>query len=146
MNKFIATGRLVTDPEIRYTKGSQPMAVASYRLAIDRKFKREGDQQTADFINCIAFAKAAEFAEKYLHKGMKIAIVAHVQTGSYKGNDGKMVYTTDFVIEEQEFCESKTTGETKPQYSQTKPAPSNAVADGWVNVHDSIEDEGLPFN
>ena len=144
MNKFIATGRLTTDPEIRYTKGNQPMAVASYRLAIDRKFKREGDQQTADFINCIAFAKAAEFAEKYLHKGMKIAIVARVQTGSYKGNDGKMVYTTDFVIEEQEFCESK--GSQTQSNEQNKPAPSNAIADGFLTIPDDCSDEGLPFN
>ena len=109
MNKFIATGRLTTDPEIRYTQGNKPMAVARYRLAIDRRFKREGDQQTADFIHCVAFGLAGEFAEKYLKKGMKIAIVARVQTGSYKGNDGKMVYTTDFVIEEQEFADSKGT-------------------------------------
>lgn len=140
MNKFIATGRLTTDPEIRYTQGNKPMAVARYRLAIDRRFKREGDQQTADFINCVAFGLAGEFAEKYLKKGMKIAIVARVQTGSYKGNDGKMVYTTDFVIEEQEFCESKGSNE------QSKITPSKAVADGWVNIPDGIDDEGLPFN
>lgn len=145
MNKFIATGRLTTDPEIRYTQGNKPMAVARYRLAIDRRFKREGDQQTADFINCVAFGLAGEFAEKYLKKGMKIAIVARVQTGSYKGNDGKMVYTTDFVIEEQEFCESKTTSETKSQYSQTNPAPSNAVADQFMQIPDD-DLEGLPFN
>ena len=143
MNKFLATGRLVNDPEIRYTKGSQPMAVASYRLAIDRKFKREGDQQTADFINCVCFKKSAEFAEKYLKKGMKIAIVAQVQTGSYKGNDGKMVYTTDFVIEEQEFCESKgASGNNQPQ---NRPAPSNAIADQFMQIPDD-DMGGLPFN
>lgn len=144
MNKFIATGRLVTDPEIRYTKGSQPMAVASYRLAIDRKFKREGDQQTADFINCIAFAKAAEFAEKYLKKGMKIAIVARVQTGSYKGNDGKMVYTTDFVIEEQEFCESKGS-QTQNNEQNVIPKSKSIAYDSFMQIPDD-DLEGLPFN
>lgn len=144
MQKFIATGRLVNDPEVRYTKGGQPMAVASYRLAIDRKFKREGDQQTADFINCIAFAKAAEFAEKYLHKGMKIAIVARVQTGSYKGNDGKMVYTTDFVIEEQEFCESK--GSQTQSNQQNVVPKSEVTVNGFLTIPDDCSDEGLPFN
>ena len=141
MNKFIGTGRLVSDPEVRYTQGTQPTAVAKYRLAIDRKIKKEGEQ-TADFINCVCFGKAGEFAEKYLRKGMKIAIVAKVQTGSYKGNDGKMVYTTDFVIEEQEFCESKNT-QQKPEPA---PAMPYGVNDGWVNIPDGIQDEGLPFN
>lgn len=145
MNKFIATGRLVNDPEVRYSQGAQPMAVARYRLAIDRKIKRDGDQQTADFINCVAFGKAGEFAEKYLRKGIKIAIVARVQTGSYKGKDGNMVYTTDFVIEEQEFCESKgASGNNQPQ-SRPQPTPSS-VGDEFMNIPDDIGDEGLPFS
>lgn len=138
MNKFIGTGRLVSDPEVRYTQGTQPTAVAKYRLAIDRKIKKEGEQ-SADFINCVCFGKAGEFAEKYLRKGMKIAIVARVQSGSYKDKSGNTVYTTDFLIEEQEFCDSKNT-QPKPQ-----PAPSNAVADQFMYVPDD-DMGGLPFN
>lgn len=141
MNKFIAVGRLTHDPEVRYTQGTQPTAVAKYRLAIDRKVKKEGEQ-SADFVSCVAFGKSAEFVEKYLRRGMKIAIVARVQTGSYKDKNGNTVYTTDFVIEEQEFCESKNT-QPKPQPA---PAMTCGVNDGWVNIPDGVDDEGLPFN
>ena len=135
MNKVIESGRLTKDAEIAYTQGNN-MAVARFTLAVDRKFKQEG-QPTADFINCIAFGKLGEFAEKYLHKGTKIAVTGRIQTGSYKNKDGNTVYTTDVVVEEQEFCESKSQSNSQPQ-----PAPSNS--DGFMNIPDGVEDE-LPF-
>ena len=137
MNKVIEIGRLTRDPEIRYSQGANTTCVARYTLAVDRKFKQEG-QPTADFINCIAFGKLGEFAEKYLHKGVKIAVVGRIQTGSYKNKDGNTVYTTDVVVEEQEFYESKSQSNSHP-----RPAPSNS--DGFMSIPDGIED-GLPFN
>ena len=137
MNKVIEIGRLVKDPEIRYSQGANATCVARYTLAVDRKFKQEG-QPNADFINCIAFGKLGEFAEKYLHKGTKIAVVGRIQTGSYKNKDGNTVYTTDVVVEEQEFCESKSQSNSQPQ-----PAPSND--NSWMNIPDGVEDS-LPFN
>lgn len=108
MNKVILMGRLTDEPDFRYPQNDEDFAVARYTLAIDRKHKRDGDTQTADFIRCVAFGKAAEFADKYLHKGTKIAIVGRLQTGSYTNKDGQKVYTTDVVIEEQKFAEKKT--------------------------------------
>ena len=108
MNKVILMGRLTDEPDFRYPQNDEDFAVARYTLAIDRKRKRDGDTQTADFIRCVAFGKAAEFADKYLHKGTKIAIVGRLQTGSYTNKDGQKVYTTDVVIEGQEFAEKKT--------------------------------------
>ena len=137
MNKVILIGRVVRDAEIRYSQGASSTCIARYTLAVDRKFKQEG-QPTADFINCIAFGKLGEFAEKYLHKGIKIAVTGRIQTGSYKNKDGNTVYTTDVVIEEQEFCESKSQSNSQPQ-----PAPSND--NSWMNIPDGIEDS-LPFN
>ena len=137
MNKVIEIGRLTKDPEIRYSQGANTTCVARYTLAVDRKFKQEG-QPTADFINCIAFGKLGEFAEKYLHKGVKIAVTGRIQTGSYTNKDGQKVYTTDVVVEEQEFCESKSQSNSQPQ-----PTPSND--DSWMNIPDGIEDS-LPFN
>ena len=133
MNKVIEIGRLVREPEIRYSQGTNTTCIARYTLAVDRKFKQEG-QPTADFIKCIAFGKLGEFAEKYLHKGIKIAVTGRIQTGSYKNKDGNTVYTTDVVVEEQEFCESKS------QNIQQKSASS----DGFINIPDGIESE-LPF-
>ena len=138
MNKVILIGRVVRDAEIRYSQGENTTCIARYTLAVDRKFKQEG-QPTADFINCIAFGKLGEFAEKYLHKGTKIAVVGRIQTGSYKNKDGNTVYTTDVVVEEQEFCESKSQSNSQPQ-----PTPSNS--DGFMSIPDGLEDEGLPFN
>ena len=106
MNKVILMGRLTRDPDIRYSTGESATAVARYTLAVDRRFRREGDQ-TADFIGCVAFGRNAEFAEKYLHQGTKIVAVGRIQTGSYTNRDGQKVYTTDVVVEEQEFAESK---------------------------------------
>lgn len=139
MNKVILMGRLVRDPEVRYSQGANPTAIARYSLAVDRKFKQEG-QPTADFINCIAFGKLGEFAEKYLHKGVKIAVTGRIQTGSYKNKDGQKVYTTDVVVEEQEFCESKSN-----QQSQNNDRPQDS-SDGFMSIPDNLEDEGLPFN
>ena len=110
MNKFIGIGRLVKDPDVRYSQGDSPMAIARYRLAINRITQRE-NEQSADFIPCICFGKNAEFAEKYLRKGVKISIIAHVQTGSYTNKEGQNVFTLDFVIENQEFVENKSTNE-----------------------------------
>ena len=137
MNRVIMIGRLVKEHDIRYSQGAPATCVARYTLAVDRKFKQEG-QPTADFINCIAFGKLGEFAEKYLHKGVKIAVTGRIQTGSYKNKDGNTVYTTDVVVEEQEFCESKSQSN-----SQSQPAPSND--NSWMDIPDGIEDS-LPFN
>ena len=137
MNKVIEIGRLTKDPDIRYSQGANTTCVARYTLAVDRKFKQEG-QPNADFINCIAFGKLGEFAEKYLHKGIKIAVTGRIQTGSYKNKDGNTVYTTDVVVEEQEFCESKSQSNSQPQ-----PAPSND--NSWINIPYGVEDS-LPFN
>ena len=137
MNKVIEIGRLVREPEIRYSQGANTTCIARYTLAVDRKFKQEG-QPNADFINCIAFGKLGDFAEKYLHKGVKIAVTGRIQTGSYKNKDGNTVYTTDVVVEEQEFCESKSQSNSQPQ-----PAQSND--DSWMNIPDGVEDS-LPFN
>ena len=137
MNKVIEIGRLVREPEIRYSQGASSTCIARYTLAVDRKFKQEG-QPTADFINCIAFGKLGEFAEKYLHKGVKIAVTGRIQTGSYTNKDGQKVYTTDVVVEEQEFCESKSQSNSQPQA-----ALSND--NSWMNIPDGVEDS-LPFN
>lgn len=130
MNKVIIIGRLTREPEVRHTQSNEPMAIARYTLAVDRKYKKEGEQ-TADFINCVAFGKAAEFAEKYLKQGTKIAIEGRIQTGSYTNKDGQKVYTTDVVVEAQEFAESK----------NSKPATSG---DEFMKV-DEDDMEGLPF-
>ena len=149
MNKVILMGRLTRDPEIRYSQGEQSTAVARYTLAVDRRFSRNNgqDQQTADFIGCVAFGRSAEFAEKYFRKGLKIVITGRIQTGSYTNRDGQKVYTTDVVVEDQEFAESKnankknTGGGFAPM---DRPSPS-AAGDGFMNIPDGIDEE-LPFN
>lgn len=112
MNKVILMGRLTRDPDVRYSAGENSTAVARYTLAVDRRFRRDGDSATADFIGCVAFGRQAEFAEKYLRQGTKIAITGRIQTGSYTNREGQKVYTTDVVVEEQEFAESKMQVET----------------------------------
>lgn len=134
MNKVILMGRLVSDPEVRYSQGENSMAIARYTLAVDRRFKRDGEP-TADFINCVAFGKNGEFAEKYLRKGVKIVVSGRIQTGSYTNKDGQKVYTTDVMVEESEFCESKTADQ-----QTNKPATPD-----FVSILDGVED-GLPFN
>ena len=131
MNKVILMGRLTRDPEVR----TGEMTVARYSLAVDRRFKREGEP-TADFINCVAFGKAGEFAEKYLKKGTKIAVTGRIQTGSYTNKDGVKINTTDIIIEEQEFAESK----------NSSAAQTSNSGDGFMNIPDSVDSEELPFN
>ena len=151
MNRVILMGRLTRDPDVRYSQGGEgSMAVARYTLAVDRRRTRgneSGNEQTADFISCVAFARSAEFAEKYLHQGTKIVVTGRIQTGSYTNKDGQRVYTTDVVVEEQEFAESKSaaSGETAA-YTPSRPEPSAAAGDGFMNIPDGVEDEGLPFN
>lgn len=144
MNKVILMGRLTKDPEIRYSQGEKSTAVARFTLAVDRKFKQEG-QPNADFINCIAFGKLGEFAEKYLHKGTKIVVVGRIQTGSYTNKDGQKVYTTDVVVEEQEFAESKNASGSNNGGGNVGPVQNNGAGDGFMNIPDGIESE-LPFN
>ena len=140
MNHTYYIGRLTADPEIRYTKGDNSICIARYTLAVDRKYKKEGEQ-TADFIRCVAFGKQGEFAEKYLKKGTKIAVSGRTQTGSYKDNDGKTVYTNDNVVEEHEFCESKGNG----TQSNKARAKEEASMDGFMDIPDGIDDAELPF-
>lgn len=145
MNKTILLGRLVRDPEVRYTQGDKPTAVAQWTLAVDRKFKREGEPD-ADFISCKAFGKTAEFAEKYFKKGTKIALEGRIQTGSYTNKEGQKVYTTEVMLEEVEFAESKGSGNGDSGNSgSSRPEPSSAVGDGFMNIPDGIDEE-LPFN
>ena len=149
MNKVILMGRLTRDPEVRYSAGDNAMAIARYSLAVDRRRRANGgaDEQTADFINCVSFGKTAEFAEKYLRKGTKMLVTGRIQTGSYTNKDGVKVYTTDVVVEEQEFAESKGTGEANRGSFQAAPAPAPAfdAGDGFMNIPDGIDEE-LPFN
>lgn len=147
MNKVILMGRLTRDPEVRYSQGEQATAIARYTLAVDRRGRRDGDQQTADFINCVAFGRLGEFAEKYLRKGTKIAITGRIQTGSYTKPDGTKVYTTDVVVEESEFAESKSASDNHASSFTPidRPVPSSAAGDGFMNIPDGIDEE-LPFN
>ena len=172
MNKVILMGRLTRDPEVRYSQGERSMAIARYTLAVDRRGRRsqDGDQgQTADFINIVAFDRAGEFAEKYFRQGMRVLVTGRIQTGSYVNKDGQKVYTTDIIVEDQEFADSKNQGGdngfggssygnssfgggnsyggNRGGYQQgTRPAPSSAIGDGFMNIPDGVEDEGLPFN
>ncbi|MCQ2500668.1 MAG: single-stranded DNA-binding protein [Lachnospiraceae bacterium] len=166
MNKVILMGRLTREPDVRYSAGENATAVARYTLAVDRRFARRdgGNEQTADFIGCVAFGRQAEFAEKYLHQGTKIAITGRIQTGSYTNREGQRVYTTDVVVEEQEFAESKNASADNGNYGggnfgggnygggsyqrQSSPAPApapSASPDGFMNIPDGIDEE-LPFN
>lgn len=146
MNKWTGIGRLTRDPEIRYTnsQSGEQMCIARYTLAVERRFakKNGGDnQQTADFISCVAFGKIGEFAEKYLKQGTKIAVIGRIQTGSYTNKDGQKVYTTDVVVEECEFAESKG---TTSQPTNTQPEPQKASDDVFMNIPEGLENE-LPF-
>ncbi len=151
MNKVILMGRLTRDPEIRYSAGDNSLAIARYTLAVDRRFKRDGEA-TADFISCVAFGKSAEFAERYFHQGIKIAISGRIQTGSYTNREGQKVYTTEVVVEDQEFAESKNasassnfgTASRGASEPAANPTPSAASADGFMNIPDGIDEE-LPF-
>lgn len=135
-------GRLTRDPEVRYSAGDKPQAVARFTLAVDRRFRRE-NEDTADFINCVAFGRNGEFVEKYFRQGMRVIISGHIQTGSYTNRDGQKVYTTDVVVEEQEFAESKKDGSANPSVNR---AGNQSVADqnGFMNVPVGIDEE-VPF-
>lgn len=156
MNRVILMGRLTRDPELRYSQGERAMAIARYTLAVDRRGRRnqDGNEQTADFINCVAFDRQGEFAEKYFRQGMRVLISGRIQTGSYINRDGQKVYTTDIIVDDQEFADSKGAaadmsgyggGYQQPAQPQ-RPAPSSAIGDGFMNIPDGVEDEGLPFN
>ena len=149
MNKVILMGRLTRDPEVRYSQGANSMAIARYTLAVDRRFRRDGEA-TADFINCVAFGKQAEHAERYYRQGLRVTICGRIQTGSYTNRDGVKVYTTEVVVEEQEFAESKASSEANMGgYRAAAPAPAPApvsdAGDGFMNNPDGIDEE-LPFN
>ena len=160
MNRVILMGRLTREPDIRYSQGENQMAIARYTLAVDRRMRRSQDggqdQQTADFIGCVAFGRSAEFAEKYLHQGTKIVVEGRIQTGSYTNKEGQKVYTTDVVVENQEFAESKnasagnggnySANRSYGQQSHGGQQSSAAIGDGFMNIPDGVEDEGLPFN
>ena len=141
MNKWIGMGRLTRDPEIRYTQGNDPMCVARYTLAVDRRVKKDG-QDNADFIPCVAFGKGGEFVEKYCKKGTKLAVSGRIQTGSYTNRDGQKVYTTEIVVEEQEFAESKA---AQSGQQNTQPAKEEEGMDGFMNIPDGLDDTELPF-
>ena len=155
MNKVILMGRLTRDPEVRYSSNDSSMAIARYTLAVDRRFRRNNDgEQTADFIGCVAFGRSAEFAEKYFRQGMRVVVTGRIQTGSYTNKDGQKVYTTDVVVEDQEFAESKAAsnqnaGSYRAEAPTSAPAPAPAPAagadDGFMNIPDGIDEE-LPFN
>ena len=160
MNKVILMGRLTRDPEIRYAQDNS-LTVARFTLAVDRRFKRDNSQQTADFISCVAFGKTAEFFEKYMKQGTKVCLEGRIQTSTYNKQDGSKGYSTDVVVENVEFAESKGTGtnnagyaapQQTPQQAAPAPAPSPAPApmeaagEGFMNITDGLEDEGLPFN
>ena len=151
MNKVILMGRLTRDPEVRYSAGENSMAIARYTLAVDRRFKRDGEA-TADFISCVAFGRAAEFAERYFRQGIRIVVSGRIQTGSYTNRDGNKVYTTDVVVEEQEFAESKNNaaGNNNAQDNTAAGQQSgnqgvSVDADGFMNIPDGIDEE-LPFS
>ena len=152
MNKVILMGRLTRDPEVRYSQGERPTAVARYTLAVDRRQSRSngGDEQSADFINCGAFGRSGEFAEKYLHKGTKIAVTGRIQTGSYTNKEGVKVYTTEVVVEDHEFAESRNASGNDGNsfnggYSHGGAASASGAGDGFMNIPDGIDEE-LPFN
>ncbi len=139
-------GRLTRDPEVRYSQGAEPLAIARYTLAVDRRRKSDNSDQTADFISCVSFGKTAEFAEKYFKQGTKIAVTGRIQTGSYTNKDGNKVYTTEVVVEEQEFAESKaaTSGKEGGYQSSERPVPEDASAEGFMSIPEGIEND-LPF-
>ena len=148
MNKVILMGRLTRDPDVRYSAGESGTSVARYTLAVDRRFNKRDGEATADFISCVAFGRSAEFAEKYFHQGMRVSISGRIQTGSYTNKDGVKVYTTEVIVEEQEFAESKNAsggGDNSGFTPSDRPSPSSAAGDGFMNIPDGIDEE-LPFN
>jgi len=153
MNKVILMGRLTKDPVVRYSQGENQMAVARFTVAVDRRGRKAGDQGNTDFISCVAFGQTAEFFEKYIKQGTKVLVEGRIQTGSYTNKDGQKVYTTDVVVENVEFAESKGSGAGNASQApaqnynnESRPAPSQAVNEGFMNIADALDDEGLPFD
>ena len=150
MNKVILMGRLTRDPEVRYSQGENPLAIARFTLAVDRRFKRDGEA-SADFINCVAFGRQAEHTERFYRQGLKVVVTGRIQTGSYTNKDGVKVYTTEVVVEEQEFAESKAVSDANAGGFRAAPTPAPAPAPvsdagyGFMNIPDGIDEE-LPFN
>ena len=148
MNKAILIGRLTRDPEVRYSSGENALTIARYTLAVDRRFHKD-NEASADFIGCVAFGKGGEFAEKYLRQGTKIVVTGRIQTGSYTNRDGQKVYTTEIVVEDQEFAESKAASQNNSQTNagsrQQPPPPMPTDKDGFMQIPDGIDEE-LPFN
>ena len=146
MNRVILMGRLTRDPEVRYSQGERSMAIARYTLAVDRRGRRGGNgddsAQTADFIPCVAFDRAGEFAEKYFHQGTKLVVTGRIQTGSYTNKEGQRVYTTDIIADDQEFADSKNASAGGKQ----APEMGKPIGDGFMSIPDGVEDESLPFN
>ena len=148
MNKVILMGRMTRDAEIRYSQGETSTAIARFSLAVDRRFNRNNSngEQTADFINCVAFGRTAEFLERFGRKGTKFVVEGRIQTGSYTNKDGQKVYTTDVIVEQVEFAESKASnGGDGGFVPSDRPSPSQAAGDGFMNIPDGIDEE-LPFN
>lgn len=141
---MILLGRLTRDPSISYSQSGDNMAIARFTMAVDRRGRQQDNQQTADFIGCVCFGRQAEFAEKYLRQGSKIAVTGRIQTGSYTNRDGQKVYTTDVILDDIEFAESKNTGNRDEYNAPSRPEPSSA-GDGFMNIPDGIDEE-LPFN
>ncbi len=150
MNKTILMGRLTRNPEIRYSQGENSTAFARFTLAVDRRFRKEGSsEQNADFISCVAFGKTAEFMERYTHQGTKLVVEGRIQTGNYINKDGNKVYTTDVVVENTEFAESKNSSSGNNGNGNgyaPQPQPADTAGDGFMNIPDDLEDAGLPFN
>ena len=143
MNKVVLLGRLTREPDVRYSAGENAVCVARYTLAVDRRYKKDGEQN-ADFISCVAFGKSGEFAEKYLHQGTKIAVSGRIQTGSYE-KDGHRIYTTDVVVEEHDFAGSKSDGSSNSAHAATPEPSQKTDEEGFMNIPDGIDEE-LPFN
>lgn len=140
MNKVILMGRLTRDPEVRYSQGERTLAIARYTLAVDRrgsKRNQNNSESAADFIKCVAFDRAGEFAEKYFSQGQRVLICGRIQTGSYVNGDGQKVYTTEVIVDEQEFADSKNSDDTRQ-------VSSGVIGEGFLNIPD--DDEGLPYN
>lgn len=137
-------GRIVRDPEVRYSTGQNGTAVARYTLAVERRIKKD-NESAADFISCVSFGKSAEFADKYLRQGVKITISGRIQTGSYTNKDGRKIYTTDVIVEEQEFAESKNANQQSVQNTQQVPPPSPSNSEDFMSIPDEIDDDDLPF-
>lgn len=146
MNRVILMGRLTRDPEVRYSQGERTMAIARYTLAVDRRGRKsqDGNEITADFINCVSFDKTGEFAEKYFHQGMRVLVTGRVQTGSYINKDGIKVYTFEVIVDEQEFADSKNAAAGSGQ--PLRPEPAGAIGDGFMNIPDGLDDPDLPFS